>query len=287
MMPPVILGGAVYQVNILVSTLLGSFLKEGSVSYLYFADRLVQFPLGIFAIAAATAVMPSLARQASAEDMAAFEDTFVHAIKLVLFITIPAMVGLILLREPIIEMLFQRGEFDADATRLTAEALLYYAIGLWAFSAVRIMTATFFALQDTRTPLKTAVISIIANIVFSILLMRHLAHGGLALAVSLASIVNLLLLTKALCARLGHLGWRSILTSICRTLACSGFTGVVVWGGALVIIPSANSSLSVLSAGLAVCIIAGFVTYIAASYVIGSPELIGVISEIKDSLKKR
>ncbi len=287
MMPPVILGGAVYQVNILVSTLLGSFLKEGSVSYLYFADRLVQFPLGIFAIAAATAVMPSLARQASAEDMAAFKDTFVHAIKLVLFITIPAMVGLILLREPIIEMLFQRGEFDADATRLTAEALLYYAIGLWAFSAVRIMTATFFALQDTRTPLKTAVISIIANIVFSILLMRHLAHGGLALAVSLASIVNLLLLTKALCARLGHLGWRSILTSICRTLACSGFTGVVVWGGVLVIMPSVNSSLSVLSAGLAVCIIAGFVTYIAASYVIGSPELIGVISEIKDSLKKR
>jgi putative peptidoglycan lipid II flippase len=257
------------------------------VSYLYFADRLVQFPLGIFAIATATAVLPSLARQASAEDMAAFKDTFVHAIKLVLFITIPAMVGLILLREPIIELLFQRGEFDADATRLTAEALLYYAIGLWAFSAVRIMTATFFALQDTRTPVKMAAISIIANIVFSILLMRPLTHGGLALAVSLASIVNLMLLAKALSTKLGRLNWRSILSSTCRTLACSGFAGGVVWGVALAIIPSGNPSLSALSAGVAVCITAGLVTYITVSFFIRSPELIGVISEIKDSLKKR
>ena len=287
MMPPVILGGAVYQINILVSTLLGSFLKEGSVSYLYFADRLVQFPLGIFAIATATAVLPSLARQALAEDMPAFKDTFAQAIKLVLFITIPAMVGLILLREPIIELLFQRGEFDAESTRLTAKALLYYAIGLWAFSAVRIVTATFFALQDTRTPVKTAAISIIANIVFSILLMRPLTHGGLALAVSLASIVNLILLTKALNTRVGHIDWRSIRSSTCRTVACSGLAGGVVWGLAKAVITSGNPSLYALSASLALCIAAGFITYVLISFLIGSPELFGVISEMKKNLKRR
>jgi len=136
------LGGAVYQINIVIGTILGSLLAEGSVTYLYFADRLVQFPLGVFAIAAATAILPSLSRQAAAEDFEALSDTFVHALKLVFFISIPAMVGLIVLREPIVALLFQRGEFDQSATRLTAQALLYYSLGLWAFSAVRIVAAT-------------------------------------------------------------------------------------------------------------------------------------------------
>jgi putative peptidoglycan lipid II flippase len=196
------------------------------------------------------------------------------------------MVGLILLREPIIELLFQRGEFDAESTRLTSKALLYYAIGLWAFSAVRIVTATFFALQDTRTPVKTAAISIIANVVFSILLMRPLDHGGLALAVSLASIVNLILLTKALNTKVGHIDWRSIRSSTCRTVACSGVAGGAVWG-AKAVIPSGNPSLYALSASLAVCIAAGFFTYVLISFLMGSPELFGVISEMKNSIKRR
>jgi hypothetical protein len=137
MLAPVIIGGAAYQLNILVSTLLASFLKEGSVSYLYFADRLVQFPLGIFAVATATAVLPGLSRQAAVNDVKALKATFAYAMKLILFITLPAMVGLIVLREPIVALLFQRGEFGSDAAVLTAYALLYYAIGLWAFSAVR------------------------------------------------------------------------------------------------------------------------------------------------------
>ena len=165
LMLPVILGGAVYQINILVGTLLASLLDQGSVTYLYFADRLVQFPLGVFAIATATAVLPSLSRLAATGDLNTLKDTFAHALKLVFFITIPASVGLIILREPIVALLFQRGEFDAQATRLTAQALLYYAMGLWAFSAVRIIVATFFALQDTKTPLKVAGVSILANII--------------------------------------------------------------------------------------------------------------------------
>ena len=285
-MLPVIIGGAVYQINILIGTLLGSLLKVGSVSYLYFADRLVQFPLGIFAIAAATAVLPSLARQASTKDFEALKDTFAYALKLILFITVPAMVGLIVLRIPIIKLLFQRGEFDVHATRLTAEALLYYAMGLWAFSAVRIVVSTFFALQDTRTPVKIAIISVIANAVLGVALMKPLAHGGLALATSLASILNLGLLVGALRTKMGSFGWRSIAQSACRTLVSSGFMGVAVWMVAVVLIPSDNPSLSALLLGLTISIATGLAVYGAISFFAKSPELMGLLTEARNSLKK-
>ncbi len=191
LMLPTIFGAAVYQINILVGTLLASLLAEGSVSYLYYADRLVQFPLGIFAIATATAVLPSLSRQATKKDLQGVRETFSYAMKLIFFITIPSMVGLIVLREPIVALLFKRGAFDATTTHLTAYALLYYSIGLWAFSAVRIVVSTFYALQDTRTPVITGAVSVCANIVLGIILMGPMGHGGLALSTSLASMLNL------------------------------------------------------------------------------------------------
>jgi putative peptidoglycan lipid II flippase len=284
LMPPVILGGAVYQINIVVGTVLGSLMAEGSVSYLYFADRLVQFPLGVFAIAAATAVLPSLSRQAAMEDYEGLKDTFGHALKLVFFISIPAMLGLIVLREPIVALLFQRGEFNDLATRLTARALLYYSIGLWAFSAVRIVAATFFAMQDTRTPVKMAAISILANIVLSVVLMKPLAHGGLALATSLASMLNLALLVQALRSKLGALGWRSIAQSFCRTLMGSVAMGAVVWAVGLGILPEQNISLTGLLGGVAGCIAVGVCAYAGFAYALKSPELHIVLIEIRKSI---
>ena len=284
LMPPVIIGGAVYQINIVVGTILGSLLAEGSVTYLYFADRLVQFPLGVFAIAAATAVLPSLSRQAATEDFEALKDTFGHALKLVFFISIPAMLGLIVLREPIVALLFQRGEFNVLATRLTAQALLYYSLGLWAFSAVRIVAATFFALQDTRTPVKMAGISILANIVLGVVLMGPLAHGGLALATSLSSILNLGLLVHALRGKLGALGWRSIARSFCKTLMSSLAMGGVVWAVGLIILPDPNLGLAGLLAGVVGCIAAGICAYGAFSYALKSSELHVVLIEIRKGI---
>jgi len=286
MMPPVIIGGAVYQINIVVGTILGSLLAEGSVTYLYFADRLVQFPLGVFAIAAATAVLPSLSRQAAMEDYESLKDTFGHALKLVFFISIPAMLGLIVLREPIVALLFQRGEFNDLATRLTAQALLYYSLGLWAFSAVRIVAATFFAMQDTRTPVKMAVVSILANIVLGVVLMDPLAHGGLALATSLSSILNLGLLVHALRSKLGALGWRSIAQSFCRTLMSSVAMGGVVWAVGLIILPEQNISLIGLLGGVAGCISVGVCSYAGFAYVLKSPELHIVLIEIRKGIAR-
>ena len=225
---PTIFGAAVYQINILMGTLLASLLDQGSVSYLYYADRLVQFPLGIFGQALATAVLPSLSRQAARGEYDAMGETFGHAMSLVLFVTIPAMAGLILLREPIVALLFQRGAFDGQTTRLTATALLYYAVGLWAFSAVRIVVSAFYAMQDTRTPVVTATIAIVANIVLGLVLMGPLKHGGLALATSLASMLNLALMVYALRKKLGSVRWRLILSSCLRTIAATAIMAAVV-----------------------------------------------------------
>ena len=277
-MVPTILGAAVYQINILVGTLLASLLVQGSVSYLYYADRLVQFPLGIFAIAMATAVLPTLSKQVAGKDLQAVRDTFSYAMKMVFFITIPSMVGLIVLREPIVALLFKRGEFDLETTRLTAYALLYYSMGLWAFSAVRIVVSTFYALQDTKTPVRMAIVSVCANIILGVILMGPMGHGGLALSTSIASMLNLGLLVWALRTKLGALGLKSIAESTCKTIVCSGMMGAVVWATAVLIIPSENGTSSHLFFGLVVSIVTGLVLYGSFSLLLKSTELKNVLA---------
>ncbi|MBW2338531.1 MAG: polysaccharide biosynthesis C-terminal domain-containing protein, partial [Deltaproteobacteria bacterium] len=182
---------------------------------------------------------------------------------------------------------FQRGEFDQSATRLTAQALLYYSLGLWAFSAVRIVAATFFAMQDTRTPVKMAGISIITNIILGVVLMKPLAHGGLALATSLASMLNLGLLIVALKTKLGSLGWRKIALSVCRTLSCSIAMGVGVWLAGRVIVPVENVTLTGLLGGVAGTVTIGICIYVGLSYVLKSPELRIVLAEVRKGISKK
>ncbi|MBT8352664.1 MAG: murein biosynthesis integral membrane protein MurJ, partial [Deltaproteobacteria bacterium] len=247
---PAIFGSAVYQINTLVITLLASIQSEGSISYLYYADRLVQFPLGIFAIAAATALLPSISRQVAKKDIQSVRDSFAYTLKLVFFLSIPAMVGLIVLRQPIVALLFERGAFGSEATRLTASAVLYYSLGLWAVSGVRIVVFTFYALKDTKTPVYTAVISIIANILFGVMLMDSMGHAGLALALSLASMLHFGLLMRALNRKLGPLKLSGIAESVGKNVICSVIMGIAVWVVALYVIPSGTESLFALIAGL-------------------------------------
>ncbi len=270
---PTVFGAAVYQINILVGTLLASLLPQGSVSYLYYADRLVQFPLGIFAQAAATAVLPALSRQAAGGDHAGMGSTFGHAISLVLFITIPAMLGLIILREPIVLALFKRGAFDARAARLTSDALLYYSLGLWAFSAVRIVVSMFYALQDTRTPVKTAAVSIAANILLGMALMGPMQHCGLALATSLASMLNLAMLVYVLRRRLGVIRWRGIGVSCLKTLAASGVMATAsLWIYRLIATDTATAGGLRLIAAIGAAIVVGVAVFCAAARLLKIPE---------------
>lgn len=272
LMGPMVFGAAVFQINSLVVTLMGSLLPQGSVSYLYYADRLVQFPLGLFGIAMATAVLPALARQSVAGQKEAMRRTFGHALRLVFFITLPAMAGLIILREPIVALLFQRGAFDEQAMRLTAGALLYYTSGLWAFSAVRIVLNVFYALQDTRTPVRTAILSIGANVLLGIALMGPMAHQGLALALSLSSALHFLLLTAALRRTMGPLGGREIAGAAIKSAACAGMMAACVWLLAAWLLPSGTTGTLALLQGLAGCIAAGALVFTLSARAMGLAE---------------
>lgn len=284
---PATFGAAVLQINTLIGTLLASFQSEGSVTYLYFADRLVQFPLALFGIATATAVLPSFSRQMTAGNYSAVRDTFEHAMGLVFFITIPSMVGLVILREPIIALLFQRGAFSLEATRLTAQALLYYTMGLWAFSAVRIVVNTFYAMQDIWTPVRLAAISIVANLVLGIILMKPMGHSGLALAVSLAAMLHLGLLIRALRFRLQPLGLRKIVQSICRAMLGSLLMGLAVWMVAQTIIGAGIETTPYLFWGVAGSIFIGLLVYGSFAFMTKSPEFKAIINLARERVQKK
>ena len=221
LMIPGLIGTAVYQINVFVDTIFASFLPSGSVSYLFFADRLMEFPLGIFAIAIGMASLPSLSGLASQGKKEEFKETLSFTFRLVSFISIPAMVGLISLKTPIIHLLFQRGQFDARATVMTAQALFCYSLGLWAIAGARTIVPAFYSLQDTWTPLKIALICLVANVLFIAIFIYPLKHAGLALATSLSSTLNLILLFWKLSPKLGGLDLKKTVQSFLRNLLCS------------------------------------------------------------------
>jgi putative peptidoglycan lipid II flippase len=229
LMIPGLIGTAVYQINVFIDTIFASFLPSGSVSYLFFADRLMEFPLGIFAIAIGMASLPSLSGLASQGRMEEFKETLSFTFRLVSFISVPAMVGLISLKTPIVNLLFQRGLFNYSATEKTAFALLFYSVGLWAIAGARTIVPAFYSLQDTWTPLKIALICLGANVLFIAILIYPLKHGGLALATSLSSMLNLILLFWKLNSKLGKIDMRKNIRSLLRDVFCSLPMGVAAY----------------------------------------------------------
>jgi putative peptidoglycan lipid II flippase len=228
---PAAFAGAVYQINVMIGTILASLLPPGSVSWLYYADRLVELPLGVFAITLGVAVLPSMSRQAGNGDMDALKQSVSFALRLIAFFTIPASVGLIILRVPIVAVLFQRGLFTEADTQQTAYALLLYTVGLWAFSGLKVITQAFFSLKDTKTPLYVAIGAVLVNLVVGIILMGPLKHGGLALATAIAAAFNFLTLFIILHLRLNGPPLNEMIASIGKISAASLFMGAVIWYG--------------------------------------------------------
>ena len=280
LMLPAIFGSAIYQLNQFIGTLLASFLPEGSISWLYYADRLVEFPLGVFAIAISTASLPSLSKQAAEKNIDDFRDTLGHAMRLVFFITIPSMVGLIVLGRPIIQVFFGRGAFDAVSTAMTARALFYYSLGLWAFSGTRVLVSAFYALQDTKTPVKVATIAMLANLAFSVILMGPLRHGGLALALSLASTLQFCLLLIFLRSKLGRLDLRLLMNSALKSAVASAAMGLGIyllyfrW-----LSPVPGSGFWSLMVRVLLVVLAGKIIYFALARLMGCRE-VGSVLEI-------
>jgi putative peptidoglycan lipid II flippase len=235
LMIPGLFGIGIYQVNFFVDTVFATASKMpgGSVTALYVADRVMELVLGSYAIAVSTAILPMMSRQAAAGHLPLLKQTLAFSLRLVSFITIPATVGLMVLREPIVTVLFQHGHFAASSTALTARALLYYALGLPAFAAVRLVVPAFYSQKDTRTPVLVAGGAMLLNIALNALFLRFffpvLYNGSPALASSLAAYFDFVLLFVLLRARFGRLGGRGVAASLGKVALGSAVMGAVAY----------------------------------------------------------
>lgn len=231
---PGLLSGGITQINIVVGTIIAS-LQAGAVSYLYYADRLYQLPLGIVGIAIGVVLLPELSRQLRAGDQKAVVDTQNRSLEFALVLTLPAAIALAIAAEPIISVLFQRGAFTAADTENTAWALRAFALGLPAFVLIKVFQPAFFAREDTKTPMKLAFVNMIANVVLSIALFYAfksagwMPHVGIAAATSIAGWLNALLLWSAL-ARTGSFDWDArLIRNLPFVIAASLVMGGALW----------------------------------------------------------
>jgi putative peptidoglycan lipid II flippase len=268
-MAPGVLGAGVTQLNLLISTALASLLPSGSVSYLYYADRLNQLPLGVVGIAVATAVLPPLSRQLRSGDLAGAVTTQNRAIELSLLLTVPAAVALAILALPILAVLFERGAFGPGEAAATAAALAAYAAGLPAFVLVKVLAPAFFARQDTRTPVKIATAAMLANLLLTLLLMQFLAHVGVAIALAAAGWLQAAMLFAAL-MRQGHFAPDGRLRRILpRIIAAALVMGAVLAAMRLALAPSLGGPLAMRLGGLAALIAAGLAVFAVLALALG------------------
>ena len=274
LMVPVLVGLSVTQFNLFVNQNLASGLPPGIVAALRTGQRIMQLPIGIFAIAVAVATFPTLTEYAARNEMTQFKRTMSRGIRSVIFLTLPAAAGLIALRVPLIRLLFEQGKFTHQATLATAYALLFYSIGLFGYSAQQVLNRTFYAIQDTVTPVKVGVMTIILNLVLNFILIRYLAHGGLALAYSIAGIFNMIALLYYLRKKIGSInGWDFVLSFI-RIFIASFLMAVVVYftsayfEASLDMSSKVNQLIQVVS-GVGV----GFVVYMLAALVLKIEEV--------------
>jgi putative peptidoglycan lipid II flippase len=269
---PRVFGIGIVQIDVLIGTQFASYMAEGSVASIGLADRVMELVLGGYVIALSTAVLPLLARQASTDNMHDMKQTLCFAMRLALFVTLPATVGLILLRRPIIEVLFQSGKFDAQSTSLTAWALMFFAIGLSAFSMVKIIVQAFYVLHDTWTPVVIGIGSIALNVICNFVFFSVLENGGPALATSLAAFFDTFALLIIFRLRYGSVGIRQVARSAAKFVIASGLMGVLTY--AFIRIPGLyQGSWAQKATALTVAILLAVASYLGAARLLRAREL--------------
>src|SRR3989338_9875971 len=259
---PRAMGSAVYQINIFVDTILASLewiVGSGGVAALFFANRLIQFPLAIFGLALAQAALPKMSQEYAMNDIERLKDTLSFYLRVAFLIMLPASFGLAILGGPIIKVLFERGEFTSYSTAITQNALFFYSFGLFAYAGIKLLVTCFYSMHDTMTPVKTAFVSTILNIILNLVLMWPLKLGGLALATSISASFNFFILYLLLKKKIGSLGTIGIVNSFVRTLLAS-----IVMGGVLKVLLKNMNGQSF--ASLFVCISTAIAVFIVASY---------------------
>ncbi len=229
---PVIFGASLYQINLLIGTILASLISDGAVSYLYYADRITQLPLGVIGVALGTALLPLLSNQISSGNSGLAKTTQTRGIEIALLFTIPATAGLAAISLPIVVVLFEHGAFSHQASLATSKAMVAYSVGLPAYVLIKVLAPSFFARGDTSRPVRIAAISLIINIVLNLLLMQMFGHIGIALASSISAWVNAISLAIVLHRR-GHFDLnRKLMFSSFKIILASVLMGVVIFTGA-------------------------------------------------------
>jgi putative peptidoglycan lipid II flippase len=279
LMIPRFFGIGIAQINLYVDFFfaLAPKMPRGSPTSLYLADRVMELVLGGYAIAVATAILPMMSHQAAAKDFEALKKTLSFSVRIVAFITVPAALGLIIMREPIIRVLFQHGQFVAASTRLTARALLYYAMGLPALASVKLIVPAFYSTRDTKTPVIIAVISLVINIVLNFVFLefffKRVQNGGPALATALACYFDFFALFIIFRLRYGPLGTLEILSSFAKISLCSGIMGVACWFGMHYTMFTVQSRFLIQLLVFAGLIIGATVLYLALTWIFRCPEV--------------
>ncbi len=293
LMLPIIFGLAVVQINVLMDSFIAiAFakppdgaehfslagitipypLETGAASVLYYGDRLIQFPLGVFGIAMATAVFPYFSTYAARKDWTNFSDTFNQAIRVILFIGIPASIGLILLRRPLVELFYERNAFTAESTYRTSTVILFYAIGVWAYSTAHVIIRAFYSIQDTKTPVKVGAGMVALNLILNLTLIWFLREGGLALATAISATIQIIILFVLLRKKLNITGHKHIITSAIKTLIATFFMYVTCWI-MLKIMPTNDGCLMVKFIRLFIPLIIALFAFFTVSFLLKSEEL--------------
>ncbi|MFZ0634855.1 MAG: murein biosynthesis integral membrane protein MurJ [Candidatus Acidiferrales bacterium] len=290
LMIPGFFGIGLYQINFFVDTIFAMSPKmpQGSITSLYVADRVVELALGTFALAISTALLPMLSRQANDARFADMTTTFAFALRFVSFITVPAAVGLILLREPILRVMFQHGRFAADSTALTTRPLLCYSLGLPAFAAVKLIVPVFYSLRDTVTPVRVAAVALAVNVCLNVIflhfLFRSLSNAGPALATAAAAYVNFGALFVIFRKRFGRVGATAILGSLARTAVCAAVMGAACAAMLHFVEARGNDHFLFQAASLAAMIAVSLGIYAAAARLLRCEELHEVFAFLRSTL---
>jgi putative peptidoglycan lipid II flippase len=246
----------------------------------------MQFPIGIFGVSMSIAALTTLSHHAAKGDFDKLREDFSFALRILFFISIPAMAGLISLREPIVNLLFQRGTFNYAATQATAKALMFFSLGIWATGGVKIVTVTFYSMKDTKTPVKIASVGVVTNLILCLILMEPLKHSGIALAYALAFSLNFTLLFLFLRKKLGRIDTGKIYRSFIKTFFAAGIMGIV--GGMILngnlwqFSGNIVNKVFYLSGTIALCV--GI--YFFLTYLLKSEECLYIIDMVKKKISR-
>lgn len=275
LMGPAVIGAAAVQVNVLVNTNFATNIPGGSgpVSWLNYSIRLMQFPIGVFGVAIATATLPSISRSAALNNMSEFRHTLAGSIRLAFLLTIPSTVGLIVLGRPIISLIYEHRSFGPNDTDHTASALAFYAIGLAGYAAIKILAPAFYALDDARTPMMISLLSMATNFAMNWLLVGPLHERGLALSTSTVALMNFSLLYLIMRRRVGGIEGRRTAITVAKILLASAVMGASCWLISGAIFRIAGLSVPAKALNLIVSVSAGAGVFYVAASVLGVPEL--------------